>query len=82
MSVESAPATNALARVSIPPLIAILRQASLAAALHANASRFRWFEAPFRNLRPKRDAIRQGTLLGMVTLVASAELAQAEVWPL
>jgi hypothetical protein len=51
-----------------------LRQASFAATLHGKASRFRWFEALFRNLRPKLDAIRQGTLLPVVTLVASAEL--------
>jgi hypothetical protein len=57
-----------------------LRQASFAAALHTKASRFRWFEAPFRNLPPKRDAIRQGTLLRMVTLVAPAELRKQK-WP-
>jgi len=64
----------------IPPPIAILRQATPAAALHAKASRFRWFESLFRNLRPKRDAIRQGTPLRMVTLVTFAELRKQK-WP-
>lgn len=64
--------------VLILPPIAMFATVLFAATLHWKASRFRWLEALFRNLRPKDDAIRQGTLLPVVTLLASAEL-QAEV---
>jgi hypothetical protein len=42
-----------------------------AAASHGKASRFRFFGAIIRNLRPKRSAIRQGKLLPAVMLSVS-----------
>ncbi|TIQ46206.1 MAG: hypothetical protein E5X61_15170, partial [Mesorhizobium sp.] len=62
----------------IPALIAMLRQASFAAALQGKASRFHWFQALFRNLRPKHDAIRHGTLLPRDRLVAPGDSVQAK----